>query len=543
MLDEKLIDFLPKPEVVRDVNGPDDLKLSKDFMAEVKERAKNSLFFFAKGILGYSWLDPEIHQPLCDLLEDESNKRLMIVLPRGWYKTTLATISYPIWSAVRNPNIRILLCQNTMTNATAKLTSIGSHFERNQLFRALFPELLPDKDSIWTQNSKAVKRDKPAAEGTFDAAGTGVQVTGRHYDKIIEDDTVAPDLNELGEENVAPTKDDVGQAIGWHRLVPPLLVHPLESQNLIIGTRWFELDLISWVKDPANKQKFKVYERAVREKDGKPNPEGQITFPARFNEQVLEELEGTMGMYMFSCLYLNTPMRSDKAMFRDEWFQYYEVPPANLDIYTTVDLATDPETAQKKGKIDFNVVMTCGLDTETGQAYVLHYDAVRANPSELLDLLFQHVEVYHPLNVGIESVAYQATLMHWIKQKQADTGKYFQVEGITGGGRSKAAKIMGLQPFAAAKRIWIKRWMSVLRTQLIGFPLTAHDDVADALSMQLNLWPTSFRQIKKPAKLPYTDLSFEEAEESIRRARSKDGLISGTLSDIYSQPRTLWQNN
>jgi predicted phage terminase large subunit-like protein len=543
--EEKLLSYLPSQEVVAKAQEPDDLKTSRDLLAEVKERAKSSLYLMAKGILGYSRFDPSIHLPLCELLEDENNKRQLIVLPRGWYKTTLATISYPIWRAIRNPNIRILLAQNTATNASAKLASIGSHFERNQLFRALYPELLPTKDCVWTRESKEVNRTKPAVEGTFESAGTGTQVVGRHYDLIIEDDTVAPDLNDLGEENVAPTKEDIGQAIGWHRLVPPLLVHPKESQNLVIGTRWFEHDLISWIKNPENKQGFKVYERAVKETNGKADPEGEITFPAQFDQSTLDLLEGSMGPYMYSCLYLNTPIRSDKAMFQDQWFQYYETEPAGLAIYTTVDLATDPERANKEGKIDFNVILTCGIDLDDGEVYVLNYVAIRANPGEVIDNLFQQVEVYHPLAVGVESVAYQSTLGYWIKQRQNDTGQYFLCEEISGGKKSKAMKIMGLQPFAQAKPIHIKQWMQALRTQLIGFPYTAHDDIADALAMQLNLWPPAFRSARKEHMLPEEFLSAGSAMSSLTRGRTP-GLVTGILSDIYRPipgRNSTWQSN
>lgn len=551
MTEEKLLSFLPRPEVVGGISSTDDLKLSQDFLAELKSRATGSLFLFSKGILGYSWLDPDIHQPLCDLLEDEDNKRQLIVLPRGWYKTTLATISYPIWRAVRNPNIRILIAQNTMTNATAKLSSIGGHFESNQFLRALYPEVLPDKTCTWTTISKTVKRDKPAAEGTIEAAGVGTQVVGRHYDLIIEDDTVAPDLNELGEENVAPTKEDIGQAIGWHRLVSPLLVHPSESQNLVIGTRWFEHDLISWIKENQTKGEmaFSVYERSCRENnEGRSDPEGHITFPARFNEGVLTELETAMGPYMFSCLYLNLPMRSDTAMFKDEDFQYYEVEPPGLVNFITVDLASDPETATKAGRIDYNVVMSCGIDMDSGSIYVLNYIAVRANPGEVIGHLFDQASLYHPVKTGVENIAYQATLQYWIKQRQLDSGTYFLVEGISGGKKSKALKIMGLQPFISAKRVHIKRWMQGLRNQLIGFPYTAHDDIADSLAMQLELWPTSFRSVRKREELPFQDLSYDEAAASIARNKRGTSLIQGSLSDIYKTvPKrytgATWQNN
>ena len=156
-------------------------KLDNDTITKLRERGKHSLFFFARAILRFGDLTKEIHRPICRTLEDyENNKRAIIILPRDWFKSTIGSIAYPIWRAVSNPNIRILIVQNSFSNACKKLQAIKQIFEKNDLFRALYPDILPDSSSRWSGECMTVKRTEAHPEGTFEAAGTGTAVASRH---------------------------------------------------------------------------------------------------------------------------------------------------------------------------------------------------------------------------------------------------------------------------------------------------------------------------------------------------------------------------
>ena len=122
--------------------------LDEETLDRLRDLSKKDLYIFGKGILGFDWLIPHIHLPLCRLLElydgytegsllhpwedyekvlrskylfgrddiDMSEedikkeilrikkkgiKRLRITLPRGWLKTTLCSQAYPMWRAIR----------------------------------------------------------------------------------------------------------------------------------------------------------------------------------------------------------------------------------------------------------------------------------------------------------------------------------------------------------------------------------------------------------------------------------------------------------
>lgn len=451
-------------------------------LQQVRKLVLKDFYTFAKGVCGFSWLDKDVHLPLCRKLQSNPT-RALVVLPRGWLKTSICSIAYPLWRACQDPNFRTLIVQNTYTNAVSKLRVIRGIVEKNPLFRALFPELLPTKDCTWKDDCLTFNRSRVLDAGTFEAAGTRTTVISRHYDLIIEDDTTAPELDDLNEMGVCPLKEDIIQAIGWHRLVPPLLVSPLESQNFVVGTRWFVSDLISWVKE---NEKFLVHERSCLETDGVSDDAGEVTYEARFSRPVLEDLRTRLGPYLFSCLYLNTPIHSSDMIFQPDWYRFYENEPSNLFCFTTVDPSGDPEFT--KGDPDFNVVITAGQDLKNGKIYVLEYSRKRCSPSELIDMIFQHVERWHPIKIGVESVQYQATLQFWLRERMQKEGRYFIVEALTHGRKSKGARILGLQPLIANGALLFRKSMSALLNEFTIFPYGRNDDLIDALSMQLPLW-------------------------------------------------------
>lgn len=516
----------------------DPASLSADVIENLRKKSRQSLFFFAKGILGYTRLNPRIHKPLCTLLENKANRRLRITLPRGWYKTTLCSISYPIWLVINDPEERILLVQNTHTNAIGKLSSIDFHFKQNKLFRALFPELLPTKETTWTSERMCVPRKGAFSESTFEAAGTRTKVVSRHYTKIIEDDTVAPDLDEMGAENLAPTKEDIEQAIGWHRLAMPLLTQIDKDQIIIVGTRWFEKDLLSW--NAENEPSYKGYTRACREDDyGQSSETGKPTFPEQFNETVLSELEAGMGPYMYSCLYLNKPIRSENMLFRMDWFQYYDTlpHPQNLVYYTTVDPGGDPETT--KGEPDWNVVITCAKSLLTGDVYCVEYSRGKWDPGTLLDELFRHFDIYKPVKCGIEAVQYQKSLLYFVNERMKKIGKWTLIEGITHGKRSKSARIMGLQPAIKAGTLKFKTHHRELISEALSFPYGKNDDIMDALSMQHGMWALtrSASQPSTPEELE--GQTFDSAVASIKNRQRDVEKSKGPCADILREVKSV----
>src|SRR5512146_1736075 len=306
-------------------------------------------------------LDPVIHKPICDQLQNyRDNKRRKIILPRSWFKSSIGSLGYPIWRGIDNPNVRLLIAQNTFTNAKKKVAAIKTTWERNALLRALFPELLPDSNCRWSDECVQLKRTLTDPEGTYEPAGTGTAVTSRHYDEIVEDDTVAPDYDSMTGELQQPTALEIEKAIGFHKMCYPLMVHPTESVRTVIGTRWANKDLLGWLAEHSPDY-LTLSRSALEDSHGNPaTPEmGGRPIWSRFNSQVLSELERNVGPVMFQMLYLNSPSSSINAVFKRETIRYYETLPRNLLYCTTIDPA--PSEVTKKSDPDPTAIVTTAI--------------------------------------------------------------------------------------------------------------------------------------------------------------------------------------
>lgn len=201
-----------------------------------RELYLSSFYHFAKFCLGngFDQFVPRVQGEICAALQAPT-KRKLICVPRGTLKSTIASIAYPIWMILKNPNIRILLDSELFTNSKNFLREIKGHFEMNNRFKEVFGDLV---GPLWNESEIIVKnRTKPLKEPTIACSGIGAGKTSQHYELIIADD-LSSYLN-------TKNPDVAKKTIDHYRLYTSLL-EP-DGTIVIIGTRYSELDLIGFV--------------------------------------------------------------------------------------------------------------------------------------------------------------------------------------------------------------------------------------------------------------------------------------------------------
>lgn len=479
-------------------------KFTEDFLADCKMNFERSFYWACKCVFEMdrpvSWLTLDVHKPLCDALQDRRILRLNVVLPRGWLKSSLCSIYYPLWRAMLDETYSCIIVMNTFTNATKKLLLLRKLMFDIPLLRAMYPHRIPDSSCKVSEESIYLPHAK---EATFEVAGVGTQVTGRHPKEIIEDDTLAPESDDLTGDVAEPSPDRIAQVIGYHKSIHFLLTDFLKDRRIVVGTRWADRDLITHIM--RNEPDYLTIERSALETNGVSDPDGTPVYPLRYGRIVLKEILNAVGPYMYSCLMLNTPINPLTQIFSRNDVKYYETPPKNLIVFTTVDPAPTEE-AKKGADPDYNTVITAGLQLKDEKifVYVLDYFRERCSPKALIDAIFTHVELYNPLEVGIESVAYQKTLIFWTKEMQQEKRMWFKVRELRPKGRSKA-HIHGLCSLFESHRIFVRDWMTDFVQELISFPAGTHDDLIDAFAYQQQFWRTAELIEYKGADIPTDD--------------------------------------
>lgn len=462
-------------------------KLPQDIRADLAERGRRDLFFFNKAILGYRDMTFDCHGPLCAYVDLNKSKYKLILQPRDHLKTSAITIGGTMQKVVRNSEERILIANESATNAERFLRSIRQHAEGNRVFRSLYSESI-HKDTRkvrWNDSELDFVRQGFYPEPTIDSIGMTGAVTSRHYTHITYDDPISEEAVK-SEKVMKDTIDRMSAALS-------LLVNPENDSIWLVGTRWALHDVYSfWIKTFGP-----LLTRFVRGaiEDGLP------IWPERFSLETLALKRAALGEYKFSCLMMNNPRNSDVQDLNIEDFRFWEWNAQRthvilynhqmeivrvhaldeLDITTTVDPASSENL-----KNDRNAIVTVGV-TPFNEAIVLDVWAERCDALKVIEKLFEIKQRFHPRVFGIEDVGYQKVLKVFVKQEADRRHEYLNIKPLPAKGQKKV-RIRGLQPYAATGRLYINAQQHLLRNEASEFPLGEHDDTIDALSMHIMLF-------------------------------------------------------
>ena len=463
--------------------------LTEEQIDNLKKISLNNFYFFSLGILGYDYMIKEVHLPICDFLADDTIKDKMLLLPRGFLKTTLTSVALPIWLSMKDSNIRWLTVCNSMTNASNHLRKIRNQFERNELLQFLFPERMPNiRKDRWTEDSATIPRTKIGlGEGTFEAAGTSTNLPSRHYDRIGEDDIVTATKDDVSDRELAPSQDEISKAIGFHRLLPSLFDSLEGGYVYHAATRWCANDTVDHIRK--NEPFFKIYEQNIYHKvNGEMVDEGEPIYPSRFGAEGLAKLKIRQGPYIFSTQYLLKPVPLELMMFKPTYIKYWDVlPNIRGEFYAYVDPASSDD---KRACHTAIVVIFCGENRKIYVAEVVRKQGMAL--SDCVGHLFRIAKEYKTKNIGIEVVGYQKQLERQVRDEMTKTGVFFNVTGDNPKhGQSKGARIENtLQPRFANHQIYISHAHVGLEQDLLeyqGIERSKFVDTLDALAGAINL--------------------------------------------------------
>lgn len=492
-------------------------------MNELAEHLLNSFPDFCSRYMDEGYFDPALHTEVCAFIQKAGNRKC-VILPRSYLKSTIVSKLYASWRGIRSfyfadgmtfldpevPDIRILVSANSGDNAAKKVRGIRQLFESKMELAQLYPEVIPPFNSVrWTDSCAELNRINQKEEGTFESAGIRSNIISRHYNLIIEDDTVAPTEDELDQEIYQPSNDDITKAINWHKLATPLLVNPSDD-ILCIATRWAYDDFIGYIQQ---KLKYPTLERAAIEK-------GASTY-SRFSLEDLENIKNDLGPYFFSALYMNSPVKPENMDFKPEWFKDFDYDVSGVEGLRQVTV--DPAIG-KKDTNDYTALAGC-LHIP-GKTYVLATNKGRYSPQRTVNRAIDMALSIKARRIKVETIAYQEALVYAFSDELKRRGLYMSIEPF----RSKRAKderIRGLQPFFANGAILTRSSQKDLKNELMTFPYGKWDDLADALSMHL----PEMKHSPRP--------EIKREEKQIVRGTPLDDILK-ELHDRFYQPAGVY---
>ena len=445
----------------------------------------NNLLYFAKNIIGFQDVNKEVHGKLCSILQDNTKKKKLILLPRGSFKTSVATISYPIWCLIKNPNLRILIDSEVYENSKNYLKAIRLIFETNKELRLLYGNYVSKRG--WLDESLQVaKRNVIFKEPSIDISSVDTVKVGMHYDKIIVDD-ICSDKN-------TSTAEQRQKVIDHYKLLLSIL-EP-NGELIFCGTCWHWADLYAYLieenkKEDKEENKFLVYiERAIKE-------DKSLFFPERLSQNFLDDQLKKQGTFIFSTQYQNMPTNIEEAYFKNlNYYDRLKEVPKELYICTTVD----PAIGEKK-TADFFAILTCGVD-KYNNLWVLDYVNKHLKPYDAIKEMFIARQKWHPNSFAIETNNFQKLYKYELERYEKKYGILLPIEELQHTQKSKKMRIIALQPYFEQGKVFVRKSMLELVDQIFTFPRAKYDDLIETLAMVLEV-----------QRIPWKDTDMTEEEK------------------------------
>lgn len=514
------------------LNIPEDHR-SEKYRVVLRLNSLGSLFFFEKYVLQRDKLSINLHEPILRKLENNI-PRFLFEMPRDHLKTTMVTEGRSIWQTLpfndidemmmrelgygdewirwmreaHNPGRRRLIVSETIHNAAKLGIRFDWHFHDNDVFKHCFPEIMPDAQCIWTQESKQIKTPLkgPNGEGTYDFIGIGAALQSRHYHDIDEDDVVGKDAIEQ------PTTME--KTHSYHQLLMGAFESISKGQWTVTNNRWAPNDLSGWIRE--NNKKVPESKRFIIEHHGAlggccdRHPAGQIIFPEEFSQEDFDEIRETQGMYYFSHQYLNLPVNPEECVFKPEWLRYYRAEKSPIDpnkhwirhevrdgeVIADLNpkvliksIVVDPNHAEEKGRSRHALVVS-GFDPETDRIYLLDVWARSASADELVRNLFRLGRMWGISEYWLEKVAAQQYLRYPIEYRSKVENFTMRKNDLIGerSPNAKRNRIEGLEPLFRNGQIWVRHDQNEFLDEYAAYPGAPTLDVLDALAYSPQAW-------------------------------------------------------
>ena len=412
----------------------------------IAQMGRHDRFFLGVHLVGrkdlvHPWLYARFRE-----VEAAPDGRLDLWFREG-YKSTVITFLGSIQELLRDPELTIGIFSHTKAIAKKFLFQIKQELEKNELLKALYPEILwadPARDAPkWTDDAITVKRLLNPKENSIEASGlVDGMPTGAHYGLRIYDDVVVPASVNTPEQVEKTTEAfDLSDNLGARG-------EDGTSRKQGVGTRYAFFDTYNT-----------IIERGVLIPRIHPATDNGLADgkPVFFSQEVWEQKKIAQGPKTIACQQLMNPAAGNQAMFRKEWLEFIDIRPSILNVYILVD----PAHSKKKDS-DNTGIAVIGIDA-TGNKFLLdgmrHKMGLKERWQALAGL--RKVWTAQPgvqmVRVGYERYGMQADLEYFEEQMQL-TKDHFEIVELnwtSDGTRAKEDRVQRLQPDFASHRFFM----------------------------------------------------------------------------------------
>lgn len=416
----------------------------------------------------------EFQKDIFRITEDQSNTLACIVAFRGSGKSTLVTFSYSLWAilGVQQKKFVLIICQ-TQAQAKQHMANLRYELEQNQLLKSDLGPFREESGGEWAMSSLVFKNTNARITiASIDQSIRGIRHYEHRPDLLILDDV--EDLNST------KTVESRNKIFDWFtREVVPL--GDVGTRIVIVGNLLHEDSLVMRLRKKIEAKELNGIYRWFPLLDENDN----CLWPGKFDtpEKIEALRQSVANELAWRQEYLLEIISDSTRVIFPEWIKYYDTLPQedrSGEIVVGVDLAiSQRETADYTAIVAIRVI---GWGSKM-KAYVL------PNPVNQRMTFPQTIEVIRELNgvfrktisaypqFVIESNGFQEIYVSAI----AESG--CTVKGVKQMSDKRSRLALTSHLIQNGTILFPRHGAEELVTQLTGFGVEHHDDLADAFSI------------------------------------------------------------
>ncbi len=450
---------------------------------------RESHYWFFHVYFGHYVTSPtaQFQRDIFSFTEDESQKLTAITAFRGSAKSTIVSLSFPLWAILGKLNVKfVLILGQTQAQARQHLKNLKDEIERNELLRK---DLGPfeEREDEWNSSSIVL----PLLGARITAASTETSVRGIRHGPYRPQLIICDDIEDL---NSAKTKEGRDKTYQWlsGEVIP---AGSPQTRTFLIGNLLHEDCLLKrferGIKEGAIGGIYREY--PLIDADGKCLWAGK--YPTE--QSIMEERMRIGSEAAWQREFMLRIISDQERVVHPEWIRYYDHIPAETSphfLYTAtgLDLAIS-----KSDTADYTTMVSAKVfrEKENLSIYILpnsvneHLTAMET--VERAKGLSDSISSRHSHYFYVEDVGYQAAMVELLE----DAG--LESEGVKTKGQDKRGRLtLAANMVQSGKVFFPKEGAEQLLLQLTGFGTERYDDLADAFAiLMLRLMEDRYQSI------------------------------------------------
>lgn len=407
---------------------------------------------------------------------------LIINVPPGTTKSTIATVMYPVWCWTIDPTQRFITSSHNLDLSTEHAVK-SRDLVRSKRFRKYFGDIIIKTD----QDNKRNYQNNYG--GSRVVASVGSSITGKHAHQLIIDDPSDP---EKANSEVERTK-----ANRWHdTTLSTRKVDKKITPTILIMQRLHEKDMTGHILGKGKKIKHiclpAELSNEVRPKELKSKYSDGLLDPIRLPKSVLKEVKIDLGSYGYANQFEQRGAPLEGGIFKRPWFEVitYDKFLQRTDKKDVVwNFKVDGAYTEKTKNDPCGIWASCFVDNKI---YVRNFYTNWHEQPEFIKLVKKWVAENGYSYRSIISIEPKANGLSTVQTLQRETKlnvkeyKFPKTNKIAMND-SKETRAMACSPSAESKRVVFIDGSYTEETikNIINFPNAAHDEAVDCLVMDI----------------------------------------------------------